>query len=492
MEQDTLPPHLQGEEIAEQPDVENDVEEEQTILTSLHLSGVDDLSTEQIKEYLEQHIRPKNSFATHEKYSYMDFRLKWINDHEINVVFDYNENKEAKQRYEAERQQNRKLTREEKSKQPDLLDELKALDGETPETEGDTNGETQNEMEVDENTNDNNNDDKGDDMESQIGNESIRGAADAILLLTNFENICREHQEFSELPIEDQFAAVTQAPKLQDRQCWDLVLDKDGKVVKTEEAKSFYKVFEKTVLGIEEQEQETSDEDAEIKLDAIEPVEEQKESEMQSLDLSDESNKIIKLEVRYSTPKDRKVKDAKNYSRYYLLHGEPEDTSRLPPARENTAPIKQARYQKDLITGQGVETTGVFGYAHDNDRDAYSNDPRSYRDQRRWDNDLYNDSYRNRMDSRDYRDYRDHRDNRYRGDRYRDDRYRDDRYRNDRYGDDRRSGEWRGFRGPERRPGGIYKERRGGRGGGRGRGRGGNRGGNLSRDLPDLFPDFGN
>lgn len=55
--------------------------------SKLHLRGVDDLSTNEIKSYLDQHIKPGYSFAKRDAYKHLHYLIEWINDSELNVSF---------------------------------------------------------------------------------------------------------------------------------------------------------------------------------------------------------------------------------------------------------------------------------------------------------------------------------------------------------------------------------------------------------------------
>lgn len=139
------PPHEQGiEQTAEALNQElsqdaQDVQEEQgqdlstvVVPNSLHLSGVDDLSTEQIKEYIDLHIRPGYSFTNRSKYAYLEYRINWINDHEVNIVFDHNENTERRRGRisEIERRRNQRNTRrgDTGDRGADLMDIINGVD----------------------------------------------------------------------------------------------------------------------------------------------------------------------------------------------------------------------------------------------------------------------------------------------------------------------------------------------------------------------------
>lgn len=304
------------------------------LTTSLHLRGVDTLSTTQVKEYLDLHIRPGFCFETRQRFAYLDFKINWINDSELNIVFNY--------------KQNTKISIDEKCNVPaDIKEENEQIE---------TDAEVENIKE--------------------LKYDSSKGALDAIMLLTDFDNIRSEHVEFSQLPIEDQFAAVDQAPKLEERKCWDLVLDLNNKVVKTKAAKTFYKTFQEAVLG------ENVEDDQES------PASDEKEE-------FPEDFRVIHLEVRFSTKKDTKVKNAREFSRYYLLNGEPELTERVAAAQEryDVDYANRSTSQKDLITGRAPETQGLFGYDGDrefdevNDRDNYKKTTNGISG--RWKNDYY-------------------------------------------------------------------------------------------------------
>lgn len=221
----------------------------------------------------------------------------------------------------------------------------------------------------------------------------------------------------------------------------------------------------------------------------------------------------VQLTVRQSLKGDRKVKNARIYSRYYLMHGEPDRAERMPAARERRArgngyePRLAGEHAEDLITGEKVAEEELLGdragsfrpvpaRGDDREDDLFSYRGRGGRD------DEYraeNGDYRN---GDEYGDYRDDRGNyRDRGD-YRDDRgyrneYRDDYgrrdagYRDNGFRDTWRPSDERSSRGERRR-----RRRRG-----RGRDRGDlfdayrtSRDEDHSRrsraDEEDLFPNF--
>ena len=352
---DSKPPHEQyvADESAmteqeQQQEQQQEKEGVDPIITSLHLTGVDDLSTQQIKKYLDYHIKPNYSFTTRKQYAYLEYRLDWINDSEINIVFDYNLSN-----YNGRRARKNHL----KNNGVDLLEEIKGLAKKEVQPQI-TEGDADEEMKETSNGQEDSETDTGNDTLQGLENESIRGAAEALLLLTDFEDIRQEHGEFAALSIEDQFKAVDQAPKLQDRKCWDLVLSKNGTVIKTRNAKKFYNVFERVVQRKADPEECQQNEEAVAG-----------STEEEGAEVFPEDTKIIKLEVRYSTELDKKVENARVFSRYYLLHGEPDKIERLPSARErfNAAYPDSARYDRDLITAAEPETQGLFGY--DGDRD---------------------------------------------------------------------------------------------------------------------------
>ncbi|VEU22024.1 DEKNAAC103002 [Brettanomyces naardenensis] len=99
----------------------------------------------------------------------------------------------------------------------------------------------------------------------------------------------------------------------------------------------------------------------------------------------------IDLTIRQSFYGDRKVKNARIYSRYYLLHGEPDRTERAPAARDRMRgkSFGYHDYSRDLITGEEHEPELISGGGERTSyRDVYepSND--------RWDHDRYRDTYR--------------------------------------------------------------------------------------------------
>ncbi|GAV29274.1 hypothetical protein PMKS-002756 [Pichia membranifaciens] len=352
---DSKPPHEQyvaDESAMTEQEQQQEQQQEKAgvdpIITSLHLSGVDDLSTQQIKKYLDYHIKPNYSFTTRKQYAYLEYRLDWINDSEINIVFDYNLSNYSDKRTRKSHLKNNNV---------DLLEEIKGFAKKKVQPQI-TEGEADEEMKETSKGQEDSETDTGNDSLQGLENESIRGAAEALLLLTDFEDIRQEHGEFAALSIEDQFKAVDQAPKLQDRKCWDLVLSKNGTVIKTRDAKKFYNVFERVMQGKADSEEGQQNEEA-----VAGPT------EKEGAEVFPEDTKIIKLEVRYSTELDKKVENARVFSRYYLLHGEPDKIERLPPAKErfNGARPDAARYDRDLITAAEPETQGLFGY--DGDRD---------------------------------------------------------------------------------------------------------------------------
>lgn len=394
IEEDQPEQQVQETIVDDTPQAESEATElEELINNSLHLRGVDSLSTDQVKAYLDLHIRPGFNFDNRKKFEYLDFKINWINDSELCVLFNH--------------QQNIVETTSE--------DDIFA----TPNT---TNGE---EVEINE-----------DIVYKEQGYDSMKGALDAIMLLTDFDNIRREHGEFAQLSIADQFSAVDQAPKLEERKCWDLVIDNNNKVIKTKNANLFYKTFQKEVLGVSDDQE--NDDDSQSNGDEEFP----------------EDYKVIHLDVRFATTKDKKVKNAREFSRYYLVNGEPDMTQRLPPVRENhsTRYVNKSKFQKDIITGEVPETRGMFGYDHDLRPEQVSG--RRY--SRRRDNQRERDNYRGR-------------------------------WKNDQYFDNREY----------RHEGGNWNDRN------TNRGRGGRRGGVTknqhnsrnnkprAQELPDLFPDFG-
>lgn len=450
MDVDQQPPHVPLVEEGLQEPVEEVGSNagNEPILTSLHLTGVDELSTNQIREYIEQHIRPDYSFEQRKRFAYLNFKLNWINDSEINVVFDYNEKEDTGPGRRAGR------TGPNSDDAADLLDIIRKPAGDEDGTAA------------------------RDDLPANdtdpaapqgVQHDAIKGALDAVTLLTDVNSIRREHVEFADLSIEDQFAALGQAPKLQNRKCWDLVLDKKGTVIKTKAAKEAYCAFKKTALA-----QGTGDEgqETDVALAGDEDVPDD--------DFSSEEYRIIQLEVRYSTLLDRKVHNAREYSRYYLIHGEPDKNERLPSAKEHYEASNAwiSRYEPDLITGTNPETYGSVDYAgHREEREIADRYPdyqeENYGDGGQWSSDRYHASESRRRGDRRRQDYRD-------GDRYRlnaragrkgdRERFREDRH-DYRGRDYRRGGSNSGY-------GGVQKRRKDS-----------NR--VRAEQLPDLFPDFG-
>lgn len=54
---------------------------------SLFLRGVDELSPRNIKLYIDGYIKPEYSFATKDRYESLNYKIEWINDSSLNIVF---------------------------------------------------------------------------------------------------------------------------------------------------------------------------------------------------------------------------------------------------------------------------------------------------------------------------------------------------------------------------------------------------------------------
>lgn len=54
---------------------------------TLYLEGVDELNTKGIKEYVDSYVRPNYSFSTRDEYAKVNYKLEWVNDSGINIVF---------------------------------------------------------------------------------------------------------------------------------------------------------------------------------------------------------------------------------------------------------------------------------------------------------------------------------------------------------------------------------------------------------------------
>lgn len=220
---DVLPPHLQGQVVdngtIEGEDEQMNVDESEPVSeaapnpedprpNALLLLGVNTLNTKEIKWYIDHYIRPDYSFQTRDKYTQFSYKLEWVNDNSLNIVFTSKE-------------------------------------------------------------------------------KGAEGAQEALKLLT------------------DESIDADSIPSTQER-------------------------IARTFVRGEDDEQANND-------NSNNPEPEQ-----------------IIMSVRQSLYGDKKVKNARVYSRYYLLHGEPERTERMPAARNR---YRGRRYGyrahgKDLITGE--------------------------------------------------------------------------------------------------------------------------------------------
>lgn len=436
------------EEQHKQPEVE-------PISTSLHLRGVDDLSTKQIKDYIDMHIKPNYSFKTNKQYSYLEYRLNWINDSEINIIFDHNSNLDK--RSNTYRPKKTGGEGKELSQDVDLMDEIKELNFASNNNEM-QDDQTEEQTIVNDDNNDVSNHNKKGAFDG-LQDESIRGASEAIALLTDFQNIRNDHSEFAELSFEDQLSAVDQAPKLQDRKCWNLILTSEGNIIKSEDAKNFYNQFQSFKNGSNDIQVDT--EDVEAKSEEAIPTENEGETpSAEGTEHEMDDYRIIHLEVRYSTKLDKKVEKARKFSRYYLMHGEPDKTERLPEARDQTGYHRfMGRNAKDLITGEAPETQGLLGYSEDRKEYEISDHSRRSLHSRgggRWRSDKYFDTQRGWRDE----------------------------YRPSGHG---RGGYRDSYRRENRRYGGVQKRSNNHRGNSGGNDR--HRDDRLNQE--DLFPDFG-
>ncbi|GMM31981.1 hypothetical protein DAMA08_047260 [Martiniozyma asiatica (nom. inval.)] len=264
---------------------EKEEEEEQKlpyIPTKLHLSGVDDLSVVQLKTYIDEHIKPSYSFNNRDQYSYLSYHLDWINDHEVNLVFD---NKD------------------------------KSL--------------------------------------------AVKGAQVAI------EYLKKRSGNIDETIYDDNLNP------LDDRECWDLVINDSGKIEKSNIA-YLYSLAKKLVTD-----------------DHTPPVE--------------CNNDPIHLFVRFATVNDKKEHLAREKSRYYLIHGEPE---RVYGGRTRTkANFPSINAGRDVITGEEPELNGVFGYEKDYKVNVKSN--RKWQEvphDQKWRNDEFFNNISRETSGRNYRD----------------------------------------------------------------------------------------
>jgi len=360
-----LPPHLQVQQQQDGGDIgvieTNDVKEaenpEEPRLNALLLKGVNSLDTRAIKYYIDHYVRPDYSFKNKEKYAKFNYKLEWVNDESVNIVFTSRE-------------------------------------------------------------------------------EADEGAQEALQILTD-ESI--------------------------------------------------------------EQSEALSTTDERVAKPFVREADEGKKNDKEGDDeMDDDAANSVQLSIRQSLKGDRKVKNARVYSRYYLLHGEPDRAERMPGARERRGrgysyePRGASGRGEDLITGEKLGDEELLGDRVKSFRPiaAQADVYRPGRDDRG--DDLFSD--RERRDR--YRDVDDmdvdYRDRRYGDDRSRDRGYRDDRgYREDRFRDTWRPSDERESRSERRR-----RRRRE-----RGRERGDlfdpyrtSRDEERSRrdkaDEEDLFPDF--
>lgn len=94
-----LPPHLQPSsgiqdtdpaEVAATNTENNGLIEEDPSAPNPHglfFKGVDDLSTRDVKLYIDSYIKPDERFNNREEYAKFDYKLQWINDTSINAIF---------------------------------------------------------------------------------------------------------------------------------------------------------------------------------------------------------------------------------------------------------------------------------------------------------------------------------------------------------------------------------------------------------------------
>ncbi|CDK26351.1 unnamed protein product [Kuraishia capsulata CBS 1993] len=90
------PPHLQN--VDPEPELTQTAEPalqehspEEIRGTAINLRGVDDLSTREVKLFIDHYIKPGYSFATKDQFARFDCRLEWINDTSLNAVFETEE-----------------------------------------------------------------------------------------------------------------------------------------------------------------------------------------------------------------------------------------------------------------------------------------------------------------------------------------------------------------------------------------------------------------
>lgn len=84
--------------------------------------------------------------------------------------------------------------------------------------------------------------------------------------------------------------------------------------------------------------------------DLFESKKEKVQKEREEVSQMDEDETSVVLYVRNSLQSDRKVKNAAAYSRYYLLHGEPD---RLRPRRQPNGVQGRGDFSRELATDQG-------------------------------------------------------------------------------------------------------------------------------------------
>ncbi|GME85820.1 unnamed protein product [Ambrosiozyma monospora] len=110
VQQSNLPPHLQGQPEGIDQIQGNDLYQQQSHLqdqqqqreqdllqdptvndprpNALLLKGVDSLDTKAIKLYIDSILKPDYDFNDREKYAKFNYKLEWVNDESINIVFD--------------------------------------------------------------------------------------------------------------------------------------------------------------------------------------------------------------------------------------------------------------------------------------------------------------------------------------------------------------------------------------------------------------------
>ncbi|ODV83605.1 hypothetical protein CANARDRAFT_19316 [[Candida] arabinofermentans NRRL YB-2248] len=98
-QQQSLPPHLQNDDDDQQQQQIEDIPTTDEVkhsptdikYDSLYLRGVEELNTRDIKLYLDKLITPNLTFKNKDEYIRFKYKINWINDDSINIVFEHEE-----------------------------------------------------------------------------------------------------------------------------------------------------------------------------------------------------------------------------------------------------------------------------------------------------------------------------------------------------------------------------------------------------------------